>query len=242
MPNYTYDALISLCDEAIMSPSIFYKEGFIKSEEILEDGKTLRTEAIAKYILDNFEQFDKIGSISRKKTYKTAGHDGDISKSRDPKISERKLAKILFSLSFNSDYRYEEIGKLLDYEIPLKNSLKDKGVGTIDLLAINDDKRKAYILELKKEDSPESMLKCVLEGYTYSRIVDKKRLFDSFDIPEDYMLVPAVFVFKHKEQWNQIQELKAGKRPMLKDLIKQLSVETFFITSNNDGTYTVTNE
>lgn len=54
------------------------------------------------------------------------------------------------------------IGIVLDYQVPLKNRREDKA-GKVDLISLNEDN--LYLLELKRQDSNETMLRCVLEGF-----------------------------------------------------------------------------
>lgn len=59
-----------------------------------------------------------------------------------------------------------DIGEIMDYEVPLFNS----GNRNIDLISKRGEK--LYLLELKKNRSMETLLRCLLEVYTYSCFVD----------------------------------------------------------------------
>lgn len=63
------------------------------------------------------------------------------------------------------------LGKVLDYQTPLKDKQDDKAV-KIDIVSYNKDIKTVYLLELKIEDSKETMLRCVLEIYTYLKTLD----------------------------------------------------------------------
>ena len=55
----------------------------------------------------------------------------------------------------------------------LKKSQKDTGVGKIDLVSIDGDKLR--LIEIKAEDAKDTLLRCVLEAYTYSKQLDSDR-------------------------------------------------------------------
>ena len=61
-------------------------------------------------------------------------------------------------------------GKILDYQVPLKNKSTDKGLGKIDLISVKESSKPGtkiiYFLELKKDNSKETLLRCLLEVYS----------------------------------------------------------------------------
>ena len=132
----------------------------------------------------------------------------------------------LFNISQKEGKKFYIIGKILDYQTPLKNKQGDEA-GKIDLLAYNKDSDTGIlrILELKKADSDETMLRCVLEAYTYLRIVDKAKLLKDFDLPEDTIVKACPFVFFDGAQYKEIQE----GRKYLKELMKNLDVEPIYL-------------
>ena len=98
--------------------------------------------------------------ISRESSYKVKTHDGKI-KDENSNREEEKIAMKLFDASQDKGRIFDKIGKIIDYQTPLKNVQKDD-VGKIDLLAYNEKEKTLKILELKKPDSKETMLRCVL--------------------------------------------------------------------------------
>ena len=100
--------------------------------------------------------------ISRESSYKVKNHDGKI-KDENSNHEEEKIAMELFDYSQNKGATFDIIGKIIDYQTPLKNVQKDD-VGKIDLLAYNEKEKTLKILELKKPDNKETMLRCVLEA------------------------------------------------------------------------------
>jgi hypothetical protein len=200
-------------EKAIVNMDIFYQKSFLKWSGNTSDGeKKAYSEIIAKYLLDHSDLWKNIKPITRNKPYKTPSHvgikNGDVKTNRE----EEWLAKSMFD---NNDYN--GIGKIIDYQTPLKNTKSDKA-GKIDLLSMPDSST-LYLIELKKESNTETLLRCVLEIYTYSRIVDGKRLLHDFGLNENVVIKPIVAIFKNSVQYKQI------KSPNVLKLIKELKVE-----------------
>ena len=122
---------------------------------------------------------------------------------------------------------YDFIGKIIDYQTPLKNKRTDVA-GKIDLLSY--DGKTLYVLELKKPDSKESMLRCVLEGFTYMKTADNKKLLKDFMLPSDTIIKASPFVFKDMIQHKQMREV----RPHLFKLMTLLDSKPFYITKENN--------
>ena len=201
----------------------FYKKEFVNYLGVTSDTKEYYTEIIAEWLLDNFYLFDTIKMISRESSYKVKTHDGKI-KDENSNHEEEKIAMELFDYSQNKGATFDIIGKIIDYQTPLKNVQKDD-VGKIDLLAYNEKEKTLKILELKKPDSKETMLRCVLEAYTYLKIVDKDKLLKDFGLPKDTILKTCPFVFVDGEQYKEIQE----DRKYLKELMKNLDIEPIYL-------------
>lgn len=252
MARIDYEELMDKCEEANKSPATFYRKDFIKSDESVEtpNKKSCRTELISEYIVANF-RLDKISVVEREK-YKYPTHKGE---SDGNEVVEKVLAKELFSKCKNG-YSFNCIGTIKDYETPLEKENKSHGAA-IDLLSVNHDDKKVYILELKREGSPESLLRCILEAYTYLRMVHKENLFkkDNFNIPSDYNLVAAPLIFSGKGKsscwnraWQQVQEMEKGHMPKLCALIEKLKktldkgyelAMPFYLSKTENGDYIV---
>ena len=203
----------------------FYSEKFLNYISETSDKEGEYTEIITDWLLDNIELFDNIKPITREKNYKVKTHDGKI-KDENSNREEEKIAMELFNISQKEGKKFYIIGKILDYQIPLKNKQGDEA-GKIDLLAYNKDSDTGIlrILELKKADSDETMLRCVLEAYTYLKIADKAKLLKDFGLPEDTIVKACPFVFFEGEQYKEIQE----DRKYLKELMKKLDVEPIYL-------------
>ena len=229
---YSKDEVIKMVEEAKSDMKNFYKKDFINYSGVTSDKKSYYTEIIAEWLLDNFYLFDNIKMISRESSYKVDSHDGEI-KNKNSNREEEKIAMELFNFSQKKGEAFDIIGKIIDYQTPLKNVQTDDA-GKIDLLAYNESKKTLRILELKKPDSKETMLRCVLEAYTYLKILDKTKLLKDFELPEDTVIKACPFVFYGKEQYREMQQ----DREHLKDLIEKLGIEVIYLEEKN-GEYSI---
>ena len=220
---YSKNEIIKIMKEAKSDIKNFYKKEFVNYLGVTSDTKEYYTEIIAEWLLDNFYLFDTIKMISRESSYKVDSHNGII-KDENSNREEEKIAMELFDYSQNKGVTFDIIGKIIDYQTPLKNVQKDD-VGKIDLLAYNEKEKTLKILELKKPDSKETMLRCVLEAYTYLKIADKTKLLKDFELPEDTIIKACPFVFVEGEKYKEIQE----DRKYLKELMKKLDVEPVYL-------------
>ena len=209
--------------EEIQDMGNFYKRKVVNYRGTTSDSKEYYTEVVAEWILKNIYLFDYIKPITREKSYKVDSHDGK-NKDNDSNREEEKIAMKLFVLSQNQGKVFDIIGKIIDYQTPLKNVRGDKA-GKIDLLAYNENEKTLRILELKRPDSKETMLRCVLEAYTYLKVVDKAKLLKDFGLPENTKIKACPFVFYDGEQHQEMQQ----DRKNLKELMKKLDVEPIYL-------------
>ena len=223
--------------EEIQDMGNFYKRKVVNYRGTTSDSKEYYTEVVAEWILKNIYLFDYIKPITREKSYKVDSHDGK-NKDKDSNREEEKIAMKLFDLSQNQGKVFDVIGKIIDYQTPLKDIQTDKA-GKIDLLAYNEneEEKTLRILELKKPDSEETMLRCVLEAYTYLKVVDKDKLLKDFGLPEDTEIKACPFVFYDGEQHQEMKEIK-DSRKNLGELIEKLGIEVIYLKEEN-GEYIV---
>ena len=233
MSTYSKNEIIKKLEVAKSEMWKFYSQDFVNYRGKTSDKeRDYYTEIIAEWLLDNIELFNDIKMISRENSYKVDSHDGKI-KNKDSRREEEIIAMKLFDFSQNQGKVFDIIGKIIDYQTPLKNVQTDD-VGKIDLLAYNESKKTLRILELKKPDSKETMLRCVLEAYTYLKILDKTKLLKDFELPEDTVIKACPFVFYGKEQYREMQQ----DREHLKDLIEKLGIEVIYLEEKN-GEYSI---
>ena len=85
---------------------------------------------------------------------------------------EEILAKLLFY-----QREVDGLGYIFDYQTPLKK-IQNDSYGKIDLLGYNTDDECYSVIELKyrPSGSEETLLRCVLEAYTYYKLLDLKQI------------------------------------------------------------------
>lgn len=222
--------ILKRCDAALADVRTFYKQDFINYGGRTNDTNELFTEVVAEFVISHIDKFEMIPQITRLNSYKTNSHDGVFDKKSNRQ--EEIIAMKMFVQSKEKPFAL--IGSIIDYQTPLKNKRNDEA-GKIDLLA--DDGQQLIILELKKPDSTETMLRCVMEGFTYYKTVDKGKLLKDFGRPETYGLSAAPFVFKDSRQYMEMRE----ERPQLKRLMALLMSKPYYITEDY-GKYFVTED
>ena len=230
--KYSKEEIIKKLEASKSEMGQFYSEDFLNYISETSDKEGDYTEIIAGWLLDNIELFNEIKLITREKSYKVKTHDGII-KNEESKREEEKIAMKLFDSSKNRGKVFDIIGKIIDYQTPLKNVRGDKA-GKIDLLAYNENEKTLRILELKRPDSKETMLRCVLEAYTYLKVVDKDKLLKDFGLPENTVIKACPFVFYDGKQHKEMQQ----NRENLGQLIKELGIEVIYLKEEN-GEYSV---
>lgn len=223
--NYTEDEIIKMCDNALEDIATFYRKDFINYRGKSSDTKRYYTEIVAECILNHLNFFkNNIPVINRQSCY-NLDHNGYYRE--ETGRVEEVIAIKMFNRSAKDGYCYKGIGKIIDYQTPLKSKRTDVA-GKVDLLAY--DGNVLRILELKKPSSEETMLRCVLEGYTYLCTADKKKLLCDFALPQDTEVRASPFVFMNGEQWKEWNE----GRPMLFRLMLELDIKPYFIQEKDE--------
>lgn len=109
---------------------------------------------------------------------------------------EEILAKLLF-------YQREVagLGHIFDCQTPLKTTQNDS-YGKIDLLGYNKDDKCYSIIELKyrPSGSKETLLRCVLEAYTYYKLLDLKQIKSSVSHAGIKVLKEELPKYKHTDK------------------------------------------
>lgn len=187
--------------QAVGDIDSFYAQNFLNYRGITSDTKERYENIAAEFVLENLAAFEKIRVVYRQFSYKTDGHERLVPD--DNKINEIKkgavrrqeewLAKSMYGKS------YENLGKIIDFQVPIKNvhdNQVDKQPGKIDLISFSESDGALYLLEFKKPDSKETLLRCILETYTYYKQVNCSKLLRDFELPSDSKIIPAVLIYK----------------------------------------------
>lgn len=188
------------------------------------------TEVVARWVCDHFKDFstgiaqierdDKKSNRVKGRPYQTKSHakirTEGVSTASDMREEERDAQTLYIA----SESPLWEIGSILDYQVPLKNS-KDDVAGKIDLLSLSNDGRQLYILELKKQKSQETLLRCILEAYTYFKTIKNQKAFKQSFIDGNPELVICPLFYKG----SQPDKDRKGKNRYLRNLVRKIQAE-----------------
>ena len=153
----------------------FYKSAIVNYKGKVTGSKDLYSEVIAETLInDNFIK-DWLNLIPVRPEHFKINHPNTDENVDALKITNRKeeiLAKLLFYQG-----NVDGLGYIFDYQTPLKATQNDS-YGKIDLLGYNKDDKCYSVIELKyrPSGSEETLLRCVLEAYTYYRLLDIKQI------------------------------------------------------------------
>ncbi|MDP2854512.1 MAG: hypothetical protein Q8O28_09760 [Smithellaceae bacterium] len=219
--------------------NLFYTEAFLNYAGNPIDSKELYTEIIADELIRNYDQVSKIGKdiiIRRTKTFNAHPNHIPNVKSRLQKFKQLEYCEKLLAIAlYNSNETYC-LGKILDYEVPLKEEKSDK-YGRIDLVSKDANKQSIKLIELKikaKNGKDETLLRALLEIYIYYKLI--KNSFDKF--LEDYHLSseeykrfqPAILTDKQSLSGKTLLNIK--EHPCVQALISKMNNE---ISSQIEG-------
>ncbi len=201
----------------------------------------LYTEIIARELLAHKQDFQNILPVTRRSSYRS-----DHTKKKVDSRTNREEENYAKWLAHN-EAQHPLIGEILDFQVPLKDTRNDKGVGKIDLLSLDVASKVFYLIELKYSKNKETLLRAMLEAYTYSKIVDKTKLITDFldgkfqfvltkffaeANPDQFKIIPSVLVSFDCNAYQELMEMEEGHRPHLRDLALALGIRFFKIGAN----------
>ncbi|MBF1759251.1 hypothetical protein [Veillonella sp.] len=149
----------------------FYKSPVVNYKGKVTGSKDLYSEVIAETLInDNFIK-DWLNLMPERPEHFKINHPNTDKNVDALKITNRKeeiLAKLLFYQG-----NVDGLGYIFDYQTPLKKTRNDS-YGKIDLLGYNTDDECYSVIELKyrPSGSEETLLRCILEAYTYYKLLD----------------------------------------------------------------------
>lgn len=200
------------------------------------DDETLRyTEYIAQYILQHEDFFDEVKARNdiRQGNFKMDTHK--VFAEDEPCVLDRREEEWIAKEIYNKK-DIENLGKVLDYQVPLKNpgaGESNAGLGKIDLLSFNKEKEELTILELKRPNTYETLLKCILEIYTYYCMVEKRVpvLVNEFDVQRVRKFNKAVLIFDGEvsQPYKDLMNKEDNKYAL--QLMKKLGVGCYVLDS-----------
>lgn len=200
--KYTEKKTIEQIEEAAKDMSTFYTAACINhaGTTYKDDGARYYTEIISEYLLKHYNLFDQIQKIKRV-NYKINSHNGTTPR----ETSNRKEERIALALAQKKVLN--PLGEVIDYQVPLKSKQSDR-VGKIDLMTFDESTGILRLIELKAPKSKETLLRCVLEIYTYYKTVDMYELLRSYGLHGKYSEVRICpLFFKGSTQDNEYNAL-----------------------------------
>ena len=228
--GYTKIETLNKLKTEISKIDTLYKADCVKRIGTTKDTNEFYTEVISGQLLRDLKEFDKIKTVTRSSTYCRANHTTisiDLKSPRKEEIFAKRIAYLDLG----------ELGVIKDYQIPLKDTKADKGLGAIDLMSFNHETNTLYLIELKYEGNREALLRAALEGYTYFRIIDTEKLIEDYKKSQtvssvdfdNINIVPAVLVTPGCKAYDELNEMAdVGKeRPKLKSLSLALGIRYF---------------
>ena len=175
--SYTKQEVIKYLKKYIDNPKKrlpkLYKATFIRhygETSGIKDKKERYYDVVAHFLINQVNivelfknNIKKISRHERGKKYKVEGHS---------KLNIEEKKKILSNENANEkliarcllEKNIEQIGEIIDYEIPIKNRLHQP-IGAIDLLSYKDGM--ISLIEFKKPSNEETLLRAILEISTY---------------------------------------------------------------------------
>ena len=241
--TYSKSEIEEMFKTAIKKPNTFYQHDFINYTGTLkDDGNTSYTEYISGLLLqnDNYKVFDDIQKITREKSYRTENHFKNFKINYESNREEEKIAKFFFRFQKNNN----SFGKIIDFQTPLKDT-NDNKVGKIDLLAYDESSKIARIFELKKPESDETLLRCILESFTYSKIIDSEKLKEDFKeegLADCCKIIPCPLIFKNSQPYKDFEKSKKNGHSNIKRLLSAFQEEVFVIRETTPERFFLANQ
>lgn len=209
---------IAIFNKELSNIETLYKSNCVNWKGTTKDTNELCSEIIANELIEGIKAFNNISIVTRVKTYcRENHHNMEIN---DTNRYEEIFAKRIKGLELDG------LGLIMDFQVPLKNKRSDNG-GKIDLISFNKETRILYLIELKYGNNNETLLRAILESYTYFKIVDEKKLKKDCFNSQDINIKPAVLVIPDCNAYKELKEIKNGQRPKLKELTNDLGVSCF---------------
>jgi hypothetical protein len=195
---------------AVRNGEPLYTTACVNQSDTLMGGAEFTSEVVASYLLSHPPLIDSgIKRIRREKTYA-------VEHSKKPRAEKSKRAEELMAIRLVENHHTgSAYGTMIAYQIPLKNTNKDIGAGKIDLVSYHEGLNTLFIHEFKRKENSETLLRCVLEIYTYFSTVDKDKLLSDFG-HTDAKLTPSVLVYAGSRQYEQFKVFKNVRALMMK--------------------------
>jgi len=215
---------------SVLNPiECLYQQKPINWKGIAKDDNRTYSEIISEELFKKniLRKIESINPINRQ-NYRVPSHDGRITNTNR---KEENLCKKLWVYCNKTGKNLNLLGKAFDYQVPLKKIQTDDA-GKIDLVSYDKKSNRIYLIEVKKQESKETLLRGVFEIATYYQLLNKENFIGSYEELEKFNnkdIQKAVLIFKESTQYQEVQNLE--NNPNLKKLVEELDIEIFSIKS-----------
>lgn len=114
---------------------------------------------------------------------------------------------------------------VIDYEVPTFCLNGGRASGRkIDAVGRNNSGTRLYIYEVKKNKSTETLLRCLLEAFSYSLFVNRIRFKESFGVRQDAIIVLSPLIFKDSMPYEDLDAVLKDKdeRRIFQELLQEM--------------------
>jgi hypothetical protein len=237
MKAYNEQEIRDKVQKCLKTPDLIqhlYKEKFLNYSGNTKDTDKEYIEVIADELIKNYHEVSRQWDIPIRSTKSfNLNHDGFSNvKSRLNKFGSLKYCEKLLAIALSNSEKTYCLGKIKDYEVPLKEEKSDEQeLGKIDLISVDNNDQFVKLIELKiKNDNgaDETLLRAVLEIYTYYKLIisskSQEKLLREYKLPEYYRLQPAILTDELALSGQQLLQMEQ-KYPRVKDLISAMNNE-----------------
>jgi hypothetical protein len=195
------------------------------------------TEWVSGWLAERVDEISTLPHGLREQGFRQNSHNGQarLKAGTEHRLTEDRIFRAVFNLG-----EMPLMGRVLDYQVPLKKS-QDAKHGKVDLLCGTTDR--LFCVEAKRPESRESILKAVLEAFVYTSLVANRRATFAleYELPGHLLLTPAVLIFEGAPAFQR--QLKCGhQNSKLSRLIsflnrslerQNIAALRFFVIRNN---------
>ena len=192
------------------------------------------TEWIAEWIVESFDLIRLETAGLRMNRFKTEDHKGQAQLQTDiSQFTEKRFVRAVFNLG-----EISPLGKIIDYEVPLKATGSAEH-GDIDLLCLASGD--LLCVEAKNPQKSESVLKAILQAvvYTWLASVHIDKFIDEFKLPMPTRLTPAILIFRDSASGRQLGHW--GNHPHLAALLQKLDTKLANIAAGRTRFFIIEN-
>lgn len=212
-----------------------YKMNFVNWRSKTNDTHEYYTEILAQMLLSDDRQkwLRQIRTITRRSSYFV---DHTVTTRGD----SNRIEPIMAIEALTSPNLATPNLKFIDHQVPLNNRRND-GCGKIDLIAYDSENKTLRLFELKNPDEyignnyPETLLRCVLEIFTYFKIANHQKMIRDFKASktinerglEATSVTAHVLVAKDSIQHQNMIKGNPYYHPNIVQLMKKLGVGAY---------------